>query len=102
MLQSAPMRAPSSTCAKAQMRVPGPMSLDSTRPSGCVKNRAGAAVDAVLMVFLPVIVLKPVRETLKAGRERRRGPKPRRPPEILNVGVGRNHIAWLERHVATP
>src|SRR5712691_11897011 len=96
------MRAPSSTCAKAQTRVPGPMSLDSTRPAGCVKNRAGAAVEAVLMVFLPVVILvvilKPVRETLDAGRQRRRGPEPRRTPEVLDVGVGRDHIARLERH----
>src|SRR5579859_6116897 len=94
------MRAPSSTCAKAQMRVPGPMSLDSTRPSGCVKNRAGAAVGAVLMVFLLVVVLKPVRKTLDAGRQRRRGPEPSRTPEIFDIGVGRDHIARLQRQKA--
>src|SRR6476661_659857 len=88
------------------MRVPGPMSVDSTRPSGCVKNRAGAAVGAVLMVFLPVIILviilKPIRKTLDAGRERRRGPEPRGTPEILDVGVSGDNIARLERHKAPP
>jgi hypothetical protein len=38
MLQSRPMRAPGSTCAKAQMRVPSPTWVDSQIPAGCTNT----------------------------------------------------------------
>src|SRR5205823_7827850 len=52
VLQLAPTRAPSMTWAKAQMKVFGPISLDSTRACGCAKYFLSTPVSfSVAIIF---------------------------------------------------
>src|ERR1700722_4409553 len=107
MLQSAPMRAPGSTCAKAQMRVLGPIVPVSTRASGCAKycgelSRIVRAARAVLIQFLQVVIAIPFGKLSYSYFERRRRAKFSGALQRGHIRVGVDHVARLQRPESFP